>query len=1094
MNINKCIIKTCTASFLAAVFLITTVVAEDAQKSKHYLDKVSLSGLKFRSIGPAVTSGRISAFAVNPANRAQYFVASASGGVWKTDNNGTTYEPVFDGEGSYSIGCVTIDPNNPHVVWIGTGENNNQRSVAYGDGVYKSMDGGESWQNMGLKESEHIGKIIVDPRDSDVIYVAAIGPLWSEGGDRGVYKTIDGGASWERVMETDEHTGATDLVMDPRDPDVLYAAAHQRRRHVFTLVGGGPGSAIYKSRDGGETWEKLDKGLPSTVMGRIGLVLSPADADVVYAIIEASEGEEGFYRSLNRGASWKKMSDYVTSGNYYQEIVADPKDVDRVYSMNTWMHVTEDGGKTWNRAGEKNKHVDNHALWIDPEDTDFLLAGCDGGIYESFDGSKTWNFKSNLPVTQFYKVSVDDDRPFYNVYGGTQDNYSLGGPSRTTSSAGIVNADWFVTLGGDGFETQVDPDNSDIVYSQWQYGNLTRYDKASGEKHDIKPRAREGEDAYRWNWDAPLQVGQHFSGRLYFAANKLFRSDDRGNSWDVISDDLTKQIDRNKLKVMGRTWGVDAIEKNRATSKYGTIVAFHESPVDGDLLYVGTDDGLIQVTENSGGKWKKTSRFSGVPENTYVNMVLASQHERSVVYAAFNNHKRGDFKPYILKSTNNGRTWKSIAANLPQRGSVYSIAEDHVDPALLFVGTEFGVFFTVDGGKYWKQLKTGVPTIAVRDLAIQKRENDLVLGTFGRGFYILDDYSPLRNLNEENLAQDAAIFPVKDALMFVESSRIGGSGKGFQGDNYFLTPNPPVAAVFTYYLKEKIEMQTEKRRQKEKELRDAGKDVSYPTLEEYRTEKQEEKPKLVFTVRDSRGNIIRRLTNSPSTGINRITWDFLYVAQGPISEEESKSGDVEGGVPTAPGEYTVTMEKRVEGEIIELAGPVSFQTVSFGGVTLPTEDREELAAFQRRVEALQAAVRSANREMEDLKDRLKHMKAAASAVAQENETLLQKIKDAKEKLHLLDREVRGDRLANELDMAAPLSVTGRINRIVYGMMNSTSAPTQTQRDGYQMAKSEFEPVLAQLETIASRDIKAIERKLDALDAPYTPGRLPKLKN
>lgn len=623
----------------------------EVKKEEHPMDKLSLGGLKFRNIGPAVTSGRISDFAVNPDKPSEYYVATSSGGVWKTVNAGTTYKPIFDGQGSYSIGCITLDPNNPNVLWVGTGENNNQRSVAYGDGIYMSKDGGRSWKHMGLKESEHIGKIIVDPRNSNVVYVAAIGPLWSAGGDRGVYKTTDGGENWKKVLEIDEHTGVNDIVMDPRNPDVLYASAMQRRRHVFTYIGGGPGSGMYKTMDGGENWEKANKGLPSVDIGRIGLAISPADPEVIYAIVEAAQGKGGFYRSTNRGASWEKRSGHSTSGNYYQEIICDPKNPDVLYSMDTWFQVSRDGGKTFRNAGEDTKHVDNHCMWINPDNTDHWLVGCDGGIYETWDAAKTWDFKPNLPVTQFYKVAVDNAEPFYFVYGGTQDNFSLGGPSRVITDHGIVNSDWFITHGGDGFESQIDPENPNIVYAQSQYGVLVRYDKSSGEELGIQPKPRKGENSYRWNWDAPLAVSRHQSGRVYFAANKLFRSDDRGNSWEVLGDDLTRQLNRNELKVMGRVWGIDALMKNASTSPYGTIVAFSESPVNEDLLYVGTDDGLIQISEDGGKSWRKVdvNSIDGAPERTYVNAVYASQHDENVVYAAFNHHKYGDFKPYLLK-------------------------------------------------------------------------------------------------------------------------------------------------------------------------------------------------------------------------------------------------------------------------------------------------------------------------------------------------------------------------------------------------------------------------------------------------------------
>ncbi|MEL7020926.1 MAG: glycosyl hydrolase, partial [Bacteroidota bacterium] len=726
-------ILTSSSLLLLALLLTFPAIAQRNKKknasattTKYFLDTVGLSGLKFRSVGPALTSGRIADFAIHPDNTAHYYVATASGGVWKTTNAGTTYQPIFDNEGSFSIGCVTIDPNNPNVVWVGTGENNNQRSVNYGDGVYKSEDGGMSWRNMGLEKSEHIANIIVHPENSNVVYVSAIGPLWSKGGERGVYKTTDGGANWEAVLTIDEHTGVTDLLMDPRDPDVLYAAAFQRRRHVYTYVGGGPGSGMYKTTDGGVNWKKINRGLPTTEMGRIGLAQSPADPEVIYAQVEAAKGS-GVYKTTNRGASWQKMSGYVTSGNYYSEMVAHPTDPNTVYAMDTWLHRSTDGGKSFKKVNEQYKHVDNHAMWINPKQTDHWIVGCDGGIYETFDGAKNWHFKSNLPVTQFYKVTVDNSEPFYNIYGGTQDNFSLGGPSQTRSGNGIVNADWFITNGGDGFESQVDPQNPNIIYAQSQYGGLVRYDKASGEILGIQPKPRQGEMSYRWNWDAPLEVSKHNPTRIYFAANKLFKSDDRGNTWQVISDDLTRQIDRNSLKVYDRVLSMDAVNKNRSTSPYGTIVAFSESPLNENLLYVGTDDGLIQITTDGGANWTKVGSFPAVPNRTYVNMLLASQHDENVVYAVFNNHKNGDFKPYVFRSSDKGRSWSNVSSNLPEKGAAYCIAEDHVDKQLLFVGTEYTVHVTTNEGKNWKKLSAGLPTIAVRDMAIQPRENDLVL-------------------------------------------------------------------------------------------------------------------------------------------------------------------------------------------------------------------------------------------------------------------------------------------------------------------------------------------------------------------------------
>lgn len=775
---------------------------KDAPKDKEEKKEkgLPLSALKPRLVGPAVTSGRVVGFAVHPNDRSHYYVAVASGGVWKTVNAGTTWTPIFDGEGSYSIACVVLDPKNPNTIWVGSGENNSQRSVGYGDGVYKSTDGGRSWQNVGLKQSEHIGKILIDPRDSDTVYVAAQGPLWSAGGDRGLYKTTDGGKTWNQILKIDENTGVTDVVLDPRNPDVLIAASYQRRRHVWTIINGGPGSAIHRSTDGGKTWKKINAGLPSGELGRIGLAVAPSDPSTVYAIVEAAENG-GIHRSTDFGVSWEKRNPFSAQSQYYAHLVVDPVNKDRLYAMNVLVQVSDDGGKTLAPLGERFKHVDNHELWIDPKNPDYYLLGCDGGIYESFDRAANWHFKPNLPVTQFYDVACDEAGPFYHVYGGTQDNFTLGGPARNRSATGITNADWFVTQGGDGFHCKVDPTDPNTVYSEFQYGGLCRFDRRTGQRVQIQPQAAPGQPPLRWNWDSPLIISPHDPRRLYFAANILFRSDDRGDSWKPVSPDLTRQLDRDKLAVMGKVWGPDAVFKHGSTSFYGNCVALAESPKKDGLIYVGTDDGLIQVAE-AGTGWRKVESFPGVPDRTYVSKLVASQHDPLTVYASFDNHKNGDFAPYLLKSTDAGKTWASVAGDLPTRGTVYAIAEDHVDPDLLFCGTEFGLFVTVDGGKKWQRIKNGLPTIQVKDLCVQRPLNDLVIGTFGRGIYVLDDYSPLRQLKKtETLAKDS-LLPVRDAVLFIPASPYGGQGKAFQGASFYTADNPPLGATFTYHLKD----------------------------------------------------------------------------------------------------------------------------------------------------------------------------------------------------------------------------------------------------------------------------------------------------
>lgn len=1050
-----------------------------------------VSGLKWRSIGPAYTSGRIADIAVNPTNHSEWYVAVASGNIWKTENNGTTFEPVFDKYGAYAIGCITIDPNNTNVVWAGTGENNHQRALGYGDGVYKTLDGGKSWKNMGLKESRQIGKILVDPRNSDVVYVAAEGSVWGPGGDRGLYKTTDGGKTWNRILEISEHTGVNNVVMDPRNPDVLYATSEQRRRHVHTKIGGGPESAIYKSTDAGETWEKLTSGIPSADMGGIGIDISPVDPDVIYAIIEAAGESGGFFRSTDRGASWQKMSSHSASGQYYNEIFCDPKDADKVYSVETISHVTDDGGKTWNRISNKNRHVDDHAMWIDPDEPDHFLIGGDGGIYETFDGGKEYIFKSNLPVTQFYRVQVDNSNPFYYVYGGTQDNSSMGGPSRNTSRGGVLSDDWFVTNGGDGFWTQIDPVDPNIVYAESQYGYMVRYDRKSKERVDIRPEPGKGEDSYKWNWNTPLIISPHSHTRLYCAANKVFRSDDRGNTWEVISDDLTAHIDRNSWPVMDKFWSSDAVAKDVSTSLYGEIVSLDESAVKEDLLYVGTDDGLIQVTEDAGKNWTKIDAFPGIPEHTYVSDILASKFEEHVVYASFDNILRDDFKPYLLKSTDKGKTWTSITGNLPENHTIHSIQEDFINPNLLFAGTEFGCFFTVDGGTNWIQLKSGIPTISVKDIAIQKRESDLVLATFGRGFYILDDYSPLRDLNKETLDQEGYLFPVKDALMYLPIR-----GKYGQGSTVYEARNPDFGAIFTYYLKEVPKTKKQLRKEKEKELFKEGTPIPQLTEADLREEKQELSPCLTFTITDASGGTpVRVFHKSAGKGINRENWDLRYQSTRSVDAGETwdPTKDNGNGVLAMPGTYAVTLSMTFGGEIKQLAGPVEFQVVPLENTTLPAADRQGMVAFHCLVAELSRVMRGTESYAGKLLDRTTDLLQALNSVPGVTPELIKKGREIQLQLDEIINvkfNRRTNKPSDEENPPAPVPLNDRLGKLTWSSWSSTGDPTQTAKDAYAILEEEFPPVYDQIKQIGEVELPALEAEAEKLGAPVTPGRLP----
>jgi photosystem II stability/assembly factor-like uncharacterized protein len=1072
-----------------------TTEAAEAKKPADKMSTATFAGLALRPIGPALISGRVVAIAVDPNDRAHYYVGAASGGVWETENDGGTWTPVFDHEGSYSIGAIAIDPENPSVIWVGTGEGNSQRSVAYGDGVYRSDDGGASWKNMGLKDSQHIGKIVIDPKDSNTVYVAAQGPLWNSGGDRGLYKTTDGGKTWTDALSISKYTGVADVAMDPTDPDVLYASAWQRERKFWTLIDGGPESAIYKSTDAGKTWTKLTKGLPTADMGRIGLAISPADRNVIYAEIEAADGKGGIFRSMDRGATWERRSPFNAQGMYYGVLEPDPKNVDRLYVMNVILMVSDDGGKTVHPIGLQNEHSDNHVMWIDPNDTDYMLVGCDGGVYETYDRGENWIWKANLPLAQFYDVSVDNAEPFYFAYGGTQDNFSLGGPSRTASANGITNADWFITAGGDGFHSQADPEDPNTVYAESQYGVLVRYDRATGEQKGIQPQQAPGQPPLRWWWDSPILISPHSHTRLYFGSQFLYRSDDRGDSWRVISPDLSRQIDRNELPVMGKIWGPEAVAKDQSTSFYGEIVAIAESPIQEGLLYAGTDDGLIQVSPDGGKTWKKHDTFPGVPDRSFVARIIASSHDVNTVYAAFDNHKNGDFHPYLLKSTDAGGTWTSIASNLPERGSVLAFAEDPVDAKLLFAGTEFGLYFSIDGGEKWVQLTGNFPVISVHDLTIQKRENDLVVASFGRGFYVLDDITPLRNLKAEDLEKDSILFPVKKAPLYIESMRLGLPGKGFQGASFFTAPNPPFGATFTYYLKDKLLTKKEQREKAEKEAEKAGKIPPYPTDAEFRAEAEEKPPALFFTVSDSSGKAIRQIRAMNAPGIHRTTWDLRYAAttvplRAPTPEEEVFFGGRDRGPLVMPGTYSVTLSQEVDGVIKQIAGPQSFEVYPLGAKAMSPEDQAALAQFQLEVAHLNGAVTGALEAANEINTRLGIITRALEQTPGAYANLIAQADAIQSKNSEILRVLRGDRVLGEHGEPTPESIAERVGTIMENERMSSSLPSGTDRQSYEIASQQFAQTLAQLRSLIEVDLANLQKAMQAAGAPWTPGTIP----
>jgi len=1043
--------------FLSVLFIApsTQLYAQRKKKkstetNKFELNEQMLKMHSFRSLGPAAYSGRISDLAVNPENPSEYYVGVASGGLWKTENHGTTFQPIFDNQPVFSIGCLAMDPNNSNVVWVGTGENNSQRNLAYGDGVYKTTDGGKTFTNMGLKTSSQIGKIMIDPRNSNVVYVAAQGQAWGPGGERGLYKTTDGGKTWKRVLEIGEYTGVSDMEMDPRNPDILYASSHQRERRVYSKINGGPESAIYKSVDAGATWTKLKKGLPSGDVGRIGLALSPANPDIIYAVIELPDSKSGFYRSSDMGESWEKRSDKgTTSPQYYNEVYADPINPNLVILMDTRNSLSEDGGVTWQNIEGSNKHVDNHAIWIDPQDTNHYLVGSDGGLYETYDRAKTWQFKNNLPITQYYHVRVDNEYPFYNVYGGAQDNGSWFGPSQT-HRRNMVNSDWTYTIGGDGYLSIPDSNNSDIHYCESQYCGLRRYDRTTGNSISIQPQPTTDEE-FRWNWNTPYFLSSFDSKTLYVAGNYVFKSTDMGGTWKKVSDDLTRQIDQNSLPMMGKIWPPEAIAKNLSTSKFGNIFALAESPLKQGMMYAGTDDGLIWITENDGENWTKFDKFPGVPDMTFVNYVLPSQHNENVVYACFDGRKNSsDFTPYLIKSTDKGKTWTSIASNLPS-GTVYCIQEDFENPNILFIGTEWGVWTTIDGGKKWVQIKNGIPTIQVKDLTIQKRENDLVVATFGRGYYVLDNYASLRQLNEEVANKEAHLFDIKDALLYFPSSNLN-----YQGEVHFRTPNPDPSATFEYYVKDGYETLKQKRVKAQKAAEKSGSFI-YPTEAELLAEENEDKPTLIFTIYDGKNNIMRKLTTPLKSGYNSISWDLGYLSS--------------RGAKVVPGDYKVAIDKNVKGNFTRLVEPTPFKVISLPN-GLGTPNYASNFNFLKQVTDLNANVTASNGKIDDMNNRLKNMKTMLVNMPVEGNVLVNKI-DA------IQKEVNGVSKAIVGGFGAKNTVLSRLRFTMYATMSAQVDVTGAQKEQFEIAKKEFETQQVVLNKLFDTKLPALEKEFEA---------------
>ncbi len=891
---------------LLAILAITTTQAQQ-------LTSEMLNGLKLRNIGPATMSGRIVDLAVVESDLYTFYAATSTGGVWKTTNNGITFEPVFEKEGTHSVGDIAVHQAQPNIVWVGTGERANRQSSSWGDGVYKSHDGGKTWTNMGLKDSHHIGRIVLHPTDTNIVYVAAMGHLWGPNEERGLYKSTDGGNTWDRLIYVDEDTGVVDVAMDPEDSNILYAATYQRRRRPYGFDGGGPGSALHKSTDGGKTWKELTNGLPEGEYGRIGITIYRKNPDVVFISLEQgfqynastayNERRAGLYRSKDKGESWEHMSDWNPRPMYASQPLVDPSDESRIYMMNQYSY-SSDSGRTFT-APRQSLHGDDRIIWVNPNDSRHVIKGDDGGIGISYDRGIKWLYVSNLPLSQYYRVSVDMAKP-YNVYGGLQDNGSWVGPSETYRRDGIINADWKRLGGGDGFLNLAHHTNSDVVYTESQYLGLARLDMNTGQRQSIRPGDPQGKIGARRNWDAwgpgvpepelgnamapgnwdgPFFLSYHDPHTIYAGTDQLWKSTDNGATWKSLGN-LTTKVNRRELKIMGRRADEHTPSLDDGIPYYPTLTAIAEDKHKPGMLYAGTDDGLLQVSWDDGQTWNDVSgQLNGLPKETWINTFETSSHTAGTAYVAINNYRNNDFNNYVYKTTDFGKTWTSIEGDLPADRVARTLREDPKNPNLLYLGTELGLFISNNGGKNWVELKSNMPTLPFNDLVIHPRDNDLVLGTHGRGVWILDEISALQELTPEVLGQQAALFSIGEA------EQINYTNDGAHtGDMYYRGENPRYGAKIDYYLKSEVS-----------------------------------KENITLEVFDLSGKLVQTLNPTNKAGLHRVHWNLQHESLKATNSRPNSNGRRRGyqmgGPVVMPGVYVAKLT--VNGQQYEQSFKVS---------------------------------------------------------------------------------------------------------------------------------------------------------------------------
>ncbi len=997
--------------------------------SQLQIDESIIKNLKWRNIGPANMGGRIDDFAVVENKPYIFYVATASGGVWKTTNNGVTWEPIFDEQPVSSIGAIGVAPSDPNIVWVGTGEANNRQSSSWGNGVYKSTDGGKTWKHMGLADTHHIGRIVIHPKNSDIVYVAAVGHLWGPNKERGLFKTIDGGKTWKKILYINEDTGCIDVAIDPESPDTLYAAMYQRRRTPFGFNGGGPHSGLYKTTDGGETWVKLTDGLPKGDTGRIGIAIYRKNPNIVYAIIENKDG--GVFRSEDRGLTWKKMSSTNPRPMYYSQIRIDPNNDLRIWVLGARMYYSEDGGKTFRTDWVTRIHGDHHALWINPNNSNHIILGSDGGIHISYDGGKTWDFINTIPLGQFYEVGYDMRKPYY-VYGGLQDNGTWAGPSSTKYTTGITNEDWYKVGGGDGFYAQVDPTDHTIVYIESQNGNLLRYNLKTGQRRSIRPIPKKEGEEYRFNWNSPLLISPHDPKTIYYGGNKLFISHDRGETWEETID-LTKQIDRDKLKIMGVPLSDENIlSKNDGVSSYGNITTISESPIRKGLIWVGTDDGNLQVSLDGGKTWENVvKRIKGVPEYTPVTRVIASRFSEGRAYVTFDGHTRDDFTPYVFVTEDYGKTWKSLRNNLPDGVTINVIREHHRNPDLLFIGTEFGAYFTIDRGKKWVKFKN-LPTVPVDDIAIHPRENDLIFGTHGRSVWILDDITPLEQLTPSVLNSHFHLFDIRSATIFSYISH-----KGNLGHKFFTAPNPPFGAIISYYLKEKP------------------------------------KEKVKIIIFDSKGKKIRELEVPSDPGINRINWDLRY--ESPKVERRERRGFF--GPPRPPFVLPDTYQVKLMVNGKEMTKAVKVELDSMYDISLEEykewhDDLLKLMRIFMNISKVNKKIEKVEAQLKDVEKKLKEIKGT--------DELMKQIDNFKKKMSEFKNVLIGGRDFRTMRQ----SVRGRVMMLYYSISSYIAPPTPPQKQEIEKASKKSKELIEKINSLIETEVPKLNQMLKEKNISY----------